>query len=170
MNKRQITEKELSCAMKKLDQMKFQPSLVSIKGMCEAIGCPEWITRVENSITREMRNAPELKTHVFIRKRGSSDIWLDSDGICLLFDLLAGYFGEREILDLHRYLARADQHDREEWEIRAPLRVMPLWKLRQTIEECERRQAGNPDEKEALEPLLSWAREALKERGPLGLA
>lgn len=98
------------------------PNTASIYLMCECYNRPEYFNQIVNRIAREVEQFPDLLEHIAINPAHITDIWLDGDGVCVLSDILTGYFPNEDIVSLYRYLRINDKKQKNEYNMFQSLR------------------------------------------------
>ena len=96
----------------------FHPRYVTVDGMSEKVGHPEYAQQIKNRVWEKMDEGEEYMDYIMIDFNHPDDLCITADGVEAFFDILSGYFDPEALTDVAKYMCRLDQIDKNELEIR----------------------------------------------------
>lgn len=105
----------------------FHPHYVTVDGLSEKVGHPEYAHQVKSRIWRKMESDEEYLAYTMIDFNNPDDLCLTADGITAFFDILSGYYDPEALTDVAKYMQRLDKMERNELEIKRLEKLK--WKL-----------------------------------------
>jgi len=142
----------------------FTPYTISIYKMCERAEMLDFYNQILNRILREMEEDNKLMDYVRMSLDNEMlDFYLDDDGIFLLSDILMGYFGEKEIIDLWKYIRDLNKYSRNEYEFEQFFKSLTVKQLKEMITTYIA-YTPKPGEEEAKQLVIDRFKQELKQR------
>ena len=96
----------------------FHPHYVTINGLSEKIGHPEYALQIKNRLWREIEQHEEYMNYTMIDFNHPDDLCITAGGITAFFDILSCYFDPEALTDVATYMNGLDEIDRNNLEIK----------------------------------------------------
>lgn len=96
----------------------FHPHYLTIDGLCEKVGHPEYAQQVKNRVWEKMDEDEKYMDYTMIDFNHPDDLCITADGITAFFDVFSGYFDPEALTDVAKYMQRLDEAERNELEIK----------------------------------------------------
>jgi hypothetical protein len=152
----------------------FHPHYLTIDGLSEKVGHPEYAQQVKNRVWKKMDEDEKYMDYTMIDFNHPDDLCITAEGVTAFFDILSGYFDPEALIDVVKYMQRLDQIDKNELKIRQTKKQLKLaikeWPtdgLKTYITEFKA--SGTMCGEKVDDEICSWMEKELASRKPLHL-
>lgn len=96
----------------------FHPHYITVDGLSEKVGHPEYAQQVKNRVWEKMDEDEEYMDYAMLDFNHPDDLCITAEGVTAFFDILSGYFDPDALTGVAEYMKRLDKIDRNELEIK----------------------------------------------------
>lgn len=96
----------------------FHPHYVTVNGLSEKVGHPEYAQQVKNRVWEKMNEDEKYMDYTMIDFNHPDDLCITADGVIAFFDILSGYFDPEALSGVAEYMHTLDEMDKSDMRIK----------------------------------------------------